>query len=71
MKVTQWFSIDEDGCPSRSGWYDILYKWEEATTTRWWWGGVVWREFEGGKITSFGNSRTEGEKWRGLADKPA
>jgi hypothetical protein len=74
--VTRWFSIDEDGQPELPGYYDVAYGFQRdendsAGYDRRYWSGAIWQEYEDGKRLSFGNEDTAGERWRGLAEKPA
>jgi len=66
--VTQWFEIDVDGQPTRPGEYECQYCESDSIYT-WFWNGSKWL-YHFGAPTEFGNVRTEGEKWRGLAEEP-
>lgn len=77
-KFTRWFSIDEDGQPTRPGWYDTLYSWEpedypEHSITTAYWNGThwMWEKEDSLYRLSFGNEDTAGERWRGLASDPS
>lgn len=75
--VTQWFAINVDGQPVKSGWWDVLYiadTEDESSPTfssrRYWFDGHIWRHGQYLSETLFGNANTTGERYRGLAEKP-
>lgn len=73
--VTDWFTIGLHGNPVHSGFYEVLYEFDESKRTsdfplRYWNGDwyldeLDWVECQGGKSKSccFG---WDGDKWRGL-----
>jgi hypothetical protein len=75
MKVTRWFSIDDDGQPVRPGWYENLYEHDEdlppeESGEMGYWDGSQWLWGPEEGATAFGNSNTRGERWRGLSAPP-
>lgn len=69
---TPWFSIDDDGQPTRPGWYEVLYLHElecDAGGTTMYWDGKDWSREKGLERAMYGNTFTHGERWRGLVEE--
>lgn len=76
LALSRWFSIDKDGQPTLPGRYEVRYIWEEddhpnLIPTFYFWNGSTWLRAKGDRQQlEFGNTNTEGERWRGLASDP-
>jgi hypothetical protein len=68
--LSPWYSVEDDGDPVVAGWYEVLYLGQDETEKpdRLYFDGSFWLfSPHNPNLTTFGNTSTAGERWRGAS----